>query len=252
MWNYTGSLDPGMFKNKFTSCKWQKSFCFGISPLIFVPVFWEAVYWTKVHNKTTNDRAFNELTRSQAKGNRHFGKTVVRVSQHLSSFVRFLVERLPTRTEECRQLGVRKESILHCGCVNQPPQNTVVSDVLSSSPPNRNRLFWSMAFLTRAISSAPNQTSFQLCDGNSPLGPREVVEEGKDLLQACCVVSDLCCNTTVVRFDEFGETHSANERCVVSLLVIRLHCESGLKLWFLYGRKHETNKERAILKHSWI
>ena len=141
------------------------------------------------------------------------------------------IDCVPTRTEECRQLGVRKESILHCGCVNQPPQNTVVSDVLSSSPRNRNRLFLSDGvFDSRNQLSSATKHLFQLCDGHSPLGPREVVVEGRDLLQACCVVSDLRCNTTVVRFDEFGETHSAKEPCVVSLLVIRLHCESGLNL----------------------
>ena len=155
----------------------------------------------------------------------------MRLSGLLLSFVRFLVERLPTRTEERRQLGVR---------------NCQFSIAVASIAHHKTLLFLVFFlplrgigigfFLSDGVFDSCNQLSsatkhlFQLCDGHSPFGPREVVVEGKDLLQACCVVSDLCCNTKVVRFDEFGETHSAKERCVVSLLVIRLHCESGLNL----------------------
>ena len=42
-----------------------KSFCFRISPVILVPDFWEAVYWTKVHNKTTNQWQVNWMNRSR-------------------------------------------------------------------------------------------------------------------------------------------------------------------------------------------
>ena len=139
------------------------------------------------------------------------------------------VFRLVPRSEDSSESETCPFSIV-VGSIS-PLQKVVVSDVLSSSLRNRNRLFLSDGvFDSRNQLSSATKHLFQLCDGHSPLGPREVVVEGNDLLQACCVISGLCCNTRVVRFDEFGETHSAKEPCVVSLLVIRLHCESGLNL----------------------
>ena len=105
------------------------------------------------------------------------------------------IDCVPTCAEERRQIGVRNVSILHCRRVNQPPQNVVVSDLLHSSPRNRNGLFLSNRVSdSRDQLGAATKHPFQFCDGRSPSRPRDVVVEGKNLSQTRCIVSDLVCH----------------------------------------------------------
>ena len=66
------------------------------------------------------------------------------------------IHRVPTRAEHRRQFGVGDVPVLHRRCVDQPPQNGVVSDVPPPFPRNRNRLF-----LSDGVFDSRNQLSSQ-------------------------------------------------------------------------------------------